>query len=96
MPRAVEVVFTGAVFNVHVELDGHEVSLRRGFEDSDEWKGAEALELEGERADLELRFTAPSFTDWELAVEIDGEEAFEDSGTSETARFRLETTIPLP
>ena len=85
MIKEVDVIFTGAVFEVHVNINNHELTLVKG--PSDTWKGRDEINIEGNEAILILNFTAPSFTDWSIKVNCEGKNVLSDSGTSETSEF---------
>jgi hypothetical protein len=92
MKRSVVVKFTGTVINVHVKLGGHEIGLSKG---DDTWDGKDEIDINGTNVSLELRFVAPSFTDWALVIEIDDKKVFDDDGTSESQKFTLRKNIPV-
>lgn len=92
MKSTVKVKFEGAVINVHVLVGGHEIGLSKS---GDKWSGKDDIDLVGETTTLELRFVAPSFTDWSLRVDIGAKKAFEDDGQSESQRFSLHEQVPV-
>lgn len=85
MIKEVDVIFTGAVFEVHVNIHNHELTLVKG--PSNTWKGRDEINIEENEATLGLKFTAPSFTEWSITMNCDGNKCHSDSGSSETSEF---------
>lgn len=94
MRTKVDVEFTGAVFSVHVHVGGHEIGITRGADDK--WEGTDDLDIVGDTIRVDLRFVAPSFTDWELVVKFDDEEILNESGRSSVPRFTFSKLVTIP
>lgn len=85
-------VFEGAVFDVDLAIGGHAIGLTRG---GDKWSGSREIAVAGDSVRIEMKFVAPSFTDWKLTVKSGTRKILEESDTSDVPAVSFNRVVAL-